>query len=243
MSIGIHKGQRRFFAMTDTKRIPLIHRGYGPQVQSYFRNLFPHREWKVFSDSIGNPLPVDVEMLYPTIEEPFYLLHTIGMSAVPMHYPAGELPRGKETYSELCMILPADWPFGKKRNISLDDSRAWPIWLLMELGRFPHMHQIWMSYGFALPNTEACEPFSPTTDLSGVIIVQFEGDLGELQMEDGTNIELLMPILIYKEEMELVDEIGIDELVEKILDHNGGSFLLDINRVNVARRIISKKIL
>ena len=62
-------------------------------------------------------------------------------------------------------------------------------------------------------------------------------------MEDGTNIELLMPILIYKEEMELVDEIGIDELVEKILDHNGGSFLLDINRVNVARRIISKKIL
>ena len=194
--------------MNDAGPMPIRHGEYGEQVQDYFHKLFPHREWKVFSDTTASPIPIGVEMLYPTVEEPFYLLHTIGMSAVPMHYPAGRLEMGHEVYGELCMILPADWPFGKGKDVALTDAAAWPIWMLMELGRFPHVHQIWISYGFILPNTETCEPFSPMTDLSGVIIVQFEGELGALTMADGTTVELLMPILAYKEELDLCDEIG-----------------------------------
>ena len=194
MRIDIQQRPSRFFAMNDAGPMPLRHGEYGEQVQDYFHKLFPHREWKVFSDTTASPIPISVEMLYPTVEEPFYLLHTIGMSAVPMHYPAGRLEMGHEVYGELCMILPADWPFGKGKDVALTDAAAWPIWMLMELGRFPHVHQIWISYGFILPNTETCEPFSPMTDLSGVIIVQFEGELGALTMADGTTVELLMPI-------------------------------------------------
>lgn len=233
MRIDIQPWPSRFFAMTDAGAMPLCHGEYGGQVQEYFHQLFPHREWKVFSDPAARPIPIQVEMLYPTVEEPFYLLHTMGMSAVPMHYPAGRLDMGNEAYSELCMILPADWPF-KQEDIALTDTAAWPIWLLMELGRFPHVHQIWISYGFILPNAETCEPFSPMTDLSGVIIVQFEGELGALTMSDGTTVELLMPILAYKDELELCDEIGVDSVVEEILESNKGSFALDIHRLNVA---------
>ena len=88
-----------------------------------------------------------------------------------MHYPSGEFVTGKEGYSELCLILPADWPFRKDRDLSLADEQAWPIWLLMELGRFPHVHDMWMAYGFLLPNTEANEPFAADTALSGLVIV------------------------------------------------------------------------
>lgn len=132
----------------DTLKIQRPHEEYGRAVQAYFHSLFPHRQWSVFQDPDGTPLAVDVELLYPTVEEPFYLLHTIGMSAAPMHYPAGEFVTGKEGYGELCLILPADWPFRKDRDISLNDEEAWPIWLLMELGRFPHVHDVdvlWLS--------------------------------------------------------------------------------------------------
>lgn len=74
----------RFFSLTDTKKIKGPHHEYGQAVQQYFHRLFPHRRWQVFRDPIGTPLSVDVEILYPTEEEPFYLLHTMGMSAAPM---------------------------------------------------------------------------------------------------------------------------------------------------------------
>ena len=150
-----------------------------------------------------------------------------------MHYPSGEFVTGKEGYSELCLILPADWPFRKDRDLSLADEQAWPIWLLMELGRFPHVHDMWMAYGFLLPNTEANEPFAADTALSGLVIVQFEGQLGGVKMPDGTAVELLMPILLYKEEMDLCSDIGVDALVDAVVDECGGSFLLDKDRPNV----------
>ena len=227
---------RRFFSMADAGRIELSHREYGEETQRYFHDLFPNRQWASFSDAVAGPVPMQVEMMYPTVEEPFYLLYTIGMSAVPMQYPISpEAPEGRESYSELCMILPGDWPFTADQSgcIPLASPGAWPIRMLLELGRFPHLHKLWMSYGFVLPNTENCEPFSPMTQLAGVLMVQFDGSLGEFKTSDGTMIQLLLPFLVYKEEMELYDEVGPDVLMERILNSNGESFLLDVDRPNV----------
>lgn len=226
--------QPRFFSLADAKCIQRPHDEYGQSVQQYFHRLFPHRQWRVFRDPVAAPLPVDVEVLYPTVEEPFYLLHTMGMSAAPMRFPPDDFVTGKEGYSELCLILPAHWPFKRERDISLADKASWPIWLLMELGRFPHIHDVWMGYGFLLPNREKPEPFAEDTSLSGVVIVQFEGQLGGVKMADGTVVELLMPILLYKEEMDLCSDIGIDGLVDAVLDECGGSFLLNKDRPNIA---------
>ncbi|WP_301859574.1 suppressor of fused domain protein [uncultured Megasphaera sp.] len=231
MRIGVPQ-MPRFFSMTDVKKIRPQHREYSRQVQDYFRRLFPRREWKLITDPVASPLAVDVELLYPTVEEPFYLLHTVGMSAEPQSYPSGSLTPDQGAYSELCLMLPADWPFPAKQ-ISLSDPAAWPIWLLMELGRFPHVHHMWMSYGFMMPNTEQCLPFSRLTQFSGVLVVQFEGELGELKMSDGTTVELLMPVPVYSEEMALCDNIGTDALIDDIVEGNGGSFLVDMHRPNV----------
>ena len=64
-------------------------------------------------------------------------------------------------------------------------------------------------------------------------MVQFDGSLGEFKTSDGTMIQLLLPFLVYKEEMELYDEVGPDVLMERILNSNGESFLLDVDRPNV----------
>ena len=53
-------------------------------------------------------------------------------------------------------------------------------------------------------------------------------------MQDGQKADLLMPLVLYKEEMDLCDTIGVDAVIEKILEETGGSFALDGERKNVA---------
>ena len=69
--------------------------------------------------------------------------------------------------------------------------------------------------------------FWHTRDLS-------DQELPALTMADGTTVELLMPILAYKEELDLCDEIGVDAVIDEILESNRGSFALDVRRANVA---------
>lgn len=226
---------KRFFSLTDTEMISSIDGKYNEQVKCYFRRLFPYRTHSVLRDGTRKPLPVDIGILYPTVEEPFYLIHTIGMSGAPMQYPgSAEFDAKKSSYGELYMMLPGNWPFSACNDVvDGDDPAAWPLHLLMELGRFPHVHKLWLSYGFVLPNTEFCEPFAPDTALSGLIIVQFDGELGEMKLADGTMLQLFMPILLYKEELDLYNTLGPDELIERILDRCDGSFLVDVKRTNI----------
>ena len=105
------------------------------------------------------------------------------------------------------------------------------------------MHHLWMAYGFVLANTEQHTPFSSQAPFSGVTIVQFEGELGEIPMQDGQNVDLLMPLLLYTEEMALCDIIGVDAVVENIVEETDGSFALDVRRQNIASRDYQENIL
>lgn len=57
-------------------------------------------------------------------------------------------------------------------------------------------------------------------------MVQFDGELGELTLDDGITIQLLMPVLVYADEMEAYDKLGPDTLIERILDCTHESFIL-----------------
>ncbi len=226
-----------YFSLNDrlTERVSLIHREYTDEVQAHFQGLFPARQCVIIQDESDCPLPVDLAVMYPTEEEPFYLVYTLGMSAAPMKYPASpEMPEGRESYGELCIMLPADWPIEKNGQIDVSAQHNWPLAMLRSLAKFPHVHQLWMSYGFVLPNSENGETFAPDTELSGVLIVQFEGELGELHMADGAVVQILMPVLLYKDELDLYDEIGPDTLLDHILDCTDGSFMLNVKRPDTA---------
>ena len=65
--------------------------------------------------------------------------------------------------------------------------------------------------------------------------MQFEGELGELHMTDGAVVQILMPVLLYKDELDLYDEIGPDTLLDHILDCTDGSFMLNVKRPDTAK--------
>ena len=236
----IHKSTH-FFSMNDRimEPVPVLHRDYAETVEQYFYRLFPNRTRAALADTGSLPLPVDIEVLYPTAEEPFYFIHTLGMSAAPMTYPEGtENGEVRESYSELCLMLPSDWPFADSHHLSIEEPSVWPLCMLRDLAKFPHAHHLWMSYGFMLPNSEQGEPFIPGSDLCGVLMVQFDGELGELTLDDGITIQLLMPVLVYADEMEAYDNLGPDTLIERILDCTHESFILDLHRSHVAQGLL-----
>ena len=57
---------------------------YSREVSLYFAGLFPERASRVFKADRLQPVGVDVTVLYPTEEEPFYFLYTTGMSGLSM---------------------------------------------------------------------------------------------------------------------------------------------------------------
>lgn len=102
--------------------------------------------------------------------------------------------------------------------------------MMRALAKFPHANGLWMSNGFMLPNTENEDAFSKGTEYCGVLIIQFDGDLGHFTADDGTQIKMLMPIPLYRDEMELFENVGGDELAERIVTLTKGSFIVAKDR-------------
>ncbi len=206
---------------------------YEEEINEYFKVLFPHRETKVFHEILSHSFHVDIHVLYPTEEEPFYVLHTSGMSTLPMTLPPDLLQDyGYLNRAELMMFLPASWNFGAEDTLSshLPPEVFWPISTMAYMARLPHEHKSWIGYGLTLPNGEHYEPFASNTKLCGIALVGFDGNLGELTTKEGTRIQIYTLIALHKEELLFKEEHDIDTLMERILQETKGSFILDIHR-------------
>jgi hypothetical protein len=225
--------ESRYFELTGSGGPIEVSTFYGQDAIRFYRNLFPNRQAVLVKAVQQNPLPITVQVLLPTADEPFYIFHTAGMSAAPMKNK-WEYDQRFSPYAELCFLLPEDWPFANAATIQIEEPAAWPLRLLMELARFPHIHQTLMEYGFAMPNSEDFKPFAAETALSAVLIIQLDGTMGEMTAADGTIVPFYLPLLLYREELELYRQEGTEQLVESILRANGDSFLLHTDRLNVA---------
>ena len=133
----------------------------------------------------------------------------------------------ESSLAELYLMIPA-----KEEMRTVGGIRPWPVRLLAELGAFPHMYGMWFSYGFYLPLARDCEYTSTQGTFSGALMIQFDGELGTVPTADGHRIQLFMPFPVYAEEAELYGSVGPDELTERILRYNGGTFLIDLKRPN-----------
>lgn len=199
---------------------------YGADIRNHFETLFTHRRMTVYESLPESRSFVDVTVLEPTEEEPFYFLYTSGMSRMSMaSYPGSG---GEESsLAELYLMIPA-----KEEMRTVGGLRPWPVRLLAELGAFPHMYGMWFSYGFYLPLARDCEYTSTQGTFSGALMIQFDGELGTVPTADGHRVQLFMPFPVYAEEAELYGSVGPDELTERILRYNGGTFLIDLKRPN-----------
>lgn len=104
---------------------------------------------------------IDIHVVKPTPDRPFYTLVTSGVSAQPMTLPDGVSAEDATPYIELMMCLPADWRLDRR-----DQKRwGWPVEWLYLLARYPHEYDQFLYVGHTIPNGDPPEPFGPGTDL------------------------------------------------------------------------------
>ncbi|MGD9101727.1 MAG: suppressor of fused domain protein [Anaerolineae bacterium] len=184
----------------------------------------------VFHELVSDLVHIDVHIVEPTGERPFYTLVTSGMSDQAMNTPQDY---AHLNYAELVICLPPSWP------LSQDDFQEtenyWPLRGLKFLARLPHVYNTWLWATHTVPNGDPPEPFASNTRLCCMLLarpVLFDDAFMELKVSDEKTIHFLSLLPIYREEMDFKLKYGVDELFSR-LDEIGVSELLDVNRKNV----------
>lgn len=191
---------------------------YAEEIDAHFARLYPERETSVFHEIVSDTVHIDLNIMAPTKEEPFYVVYTTGMSALPMHLPE-ELEKDYShlKYGELQLHLPEEWLVGNEAF--KDNKNYWPFRLLKELARFPHKYNSYLGYGHTIPNSADYIPYAENTDLSGVILALFgEDESCTVTTSDDETIMLYSVIPLYKEEMDYKLEAGMDALFYELED-------------------------
>ncbi|HWK30190.1 MAG TPA: suppressor of fused domain protein [Solirubrobacter sp.] len=161
---------------------------------------------------------VDVLVMRPTAERPFFTFVTAGMSERAMAAPDPALAR-----AELVLALPRDWPLAEDRGL-------WPLTLLQTLAELPHRFDTWLWAGHTVPNGDPPAPYAPGTRLCGAILAAPLLVPDAFDVLDGVHFHSVLPL--HADELELKLRRGADELFAR-LERAGVSELLDPDRPSV----------
>lgn len=206
---------------------------YAEEITEHFSKVFSGRESNVFHELISDTVHIDITIMEPTEDEQFKILFTTGMSALPMTLP-DEIPdEDKELYcrSELMMFIPADWNLTEEGIKS--ENNYWPIRLMKQMARFPHLYNTWFGYGHTIPNYENYEPYAENTGLNGIVFTMFKEEISIINTKDGNKINVYYVLPLYKEEIEYKLKHGMDALMEKL--ENAEWIILDRQRENTCK--------
>lgn len=210
--------------------IDSFRQGCRPQIQAHVeRELGAIKQvFREGADCVG---AIDVLHVDATVERPVHTLITSGMSDREMNAGAdSNAPR----YMELMMTLPRHWVLD---GVTDSDSAYWPVRTLLALAHLPHEQGTALGWGQAIPNGDPPVPYSSETQLCSVILAPSLLVPKEFYALDTANrrVEFYAVIPLYKEELALREQQGMEHLLTTLIDH-GVNDLVDIRRRNVARK-------
>ena len=158
----------------------------------------------------GGPVPVDVNIVWPSAERPWITAYTVGASSRPMTIPPEARSRCSP-YAELFLRLPPDWvpervcPFCTPRRAERDplaDARtAWPFEWLARLARHPHEEGTFLARGHIIEDADE-SPRDDGLPFSGFHLDAAWDEAGDREIppllrKDGERIEFfgVVPLL------------------------------------------------
>jgi hypothetical protein len=186
---------------------------------------------KVFREQ-DSLLTVDILSVPAAIDRPVHMLFTVGMSDRAMNTGGRKnAPR----HIELMMTLPETW---KLDSLGAADPGYWPIRVLAQLAREPLRRGTALGWGDTVANGEPPIPYAKGTALCGVIIAPsllVPKDFYQLDV-DRRHIEFYAAIPLYREELKLRADEGMETLLTRLLEHRVND-LVDPRRRNVTKKL------
>lgn len=195
------------------------------EVDSFICDMFGSYK-NVFHEIASPDIHLDVCIVEPTDEDPFYKLVTMGAGAYRMQIPE-KWQKYDLDYAEYVICLPKDW------NIdSGEEKDYWPIRLLKDTARLPIWNNTWLSYGHTAQSDEEGSAYAPGTGFNSMVL-DFAGNRnGDIRMimPSGKVINFYQIIPIYPEELNFKIENGAAALFE-LFEEKGIQYkTVDINR-------------
>ena len=185
-----------------------------------------------FQEKWGDRSSPEVLFVRATLEQPYHVFVTCGVSDNPMN-----VPEGMEEYSraELLIALPQSWPLGVK-SIQNEESN-WPMKWLKRVGRLPQEKKTWIGKGHTISNGDPWKPIADTNFTGALTLSPFglPPEFFQLKTQDGERITFYYLFPLYQEEIDLKLRKGSETLEQLFRKHNI-DFVLDPVRVNVAKK-------
>ncbi len=215
-----------FFNRITGKVAPTL---YIEETEQHFEKLFDIKEGEhtVYHELASEYVHVDIHIVKPNENRPFYLLFTTGMSDLPMTVPedaSWDFKKINER-AELFCLLPADWKFGNYSSKEEEKRYMWIISCLKTAARYPHQCGTWLASAHTLQYTERNEYFADNTELSSAIFIQlnkedfggkYGDEIGFFRTSDDNYINMLCFIPLYEDEMNFKLEKGGDALFMRL---------------------------
>lgn len=177
-------------------------------------------------------LPVAVLHVPPEPHRRRHILVTAGMAARPMHAP----PEAPDcSYCELMLALPEEWPVGP--GMAHDMRVGWPLFLLRDIARMPHLSKTWLWHGHTVRDPEPDAVYAVNTRLASVILDYPRSmPLGfdRLRVDAARDLTIFNLIPIYPEECAFAMSEGSEELLRLLTAERFGD-VVDIHRRSVVR--------
>jgi hypothetical protein len=202
---------------------------YLTEISNHIKEYFGDNSFILHEDK-SSIVHVDIHVVRPSAERPFFTLLTSGMSDLNM-----KVPEGAEDFvlAEVCLCLPGAWPLAVDSFGWREPQFFWPIQLLLQAARYPHRHDTWLCWGHTIGDSEQPTPIDPQVDYTGVIFLEpltFPDGAGTIETPDDRHINYLALIPLLPKEMAF--EAGPEELAER-LSEAGVSELLYQHRPSV----------
>lgn len=197
------------------------------EVDSFIGDMFGDYK-NVFHEIASPDIHLDVCIIEPTKEEPYYKLVTMGAGAYQMQIPE-KWQKYQLDHAEYVIYLPGDW------NIdSSEDADYWPIRTLKDVARLPIWSHTWLSFGHTVQAAEDGSAYASNTGFNSVVLKFAENRKGDIRMimSSGKVINFYEIIPLYPEELKFKMEKGADALFGLLDEKKIPYRVLDLNREN-----------
>ena len=198
------------------------------KVDSYIAAQYGEYD-EVFHEIASPDIHLDVVIVPPADEQPYYKLVTMGAGAFKMNVPR-ELKKYKLERAEYAIFLPKDWDIKSDK-----EEYYWAVRQLKNVARLALYTESWLAFWHTVTANKDSSPVAENTWLNSFVLLNSIGKENQivkpLKLGFFSEVNFYQLYPLYQEELEFKLEHSIDDLMNKISDADL-DFVVDINRKN-----------